>query len=118
MDATPADIIAGKYNVQIGVRVTGKVQNAKRFPGDGDYNFDFGDLHLEITPYWQEQFKKQHVELPKDGQTLRVTGWTYYDIFHKDGDGVEAEDEEFSERGVMRKIVWEIHPVQKIEVLP
>jgi hypothetical protein len=110
---TPQALIAGKHNVQVGVELEGTVTGAHFFPWDRDYTFDIGDLHLEITPEWRLAHKGM-VE-PKIGQKVRLKGWTYFDYFH----GSELEyDPEDPVVGIKRVTVWEVHPVQDIEVLP
>ncbi len=110
---TPADIIGGKHNVQIGAEVEGTVTWAEKFVGDQDYCFNFGELHMEITPEWR--LKHPGFIEPKVGQKIRVKGWTYYDYFHKSELEYDPADPVL---GVLRSIVWEIHPVQDIEIIP
>ncbi len=105
--ATPEDIVAGKLNVEVGVEVEGTVTRVYR-AFDRDYTFDFGDLHLEITPEWRKLHPR--MPLPKLGQRVRVRGWTYYDVFHK------AEDAEGRDHW-HRKTLWEVHPVLDVQPL-
>ena len=71
-----------------------------------------GDLHLEITPEWRLLHKG--MPLPKVGQKVRLKGWTYFDSFH----GNELEyDPKDPVVGAERVTVWEVHPVQDVEVL-
>lgn len=109
---TPQALIAGKHNVEVGVEMEGTVTGAHFFPWDRDYTFDIGNLHLEITPEWRLAHKGM-VE-PKVGQKIRLKGWSYFDRFH----GSELEyDPEDPVVGIKRVTVWEVHPVQDIEVL-
>jgi hypothetical protein len=110
---TAEDLIGGKHNVQIGVEVEGTVTWAHKFLFDQDYCFNFGDLHMEITPEWR--LKHPGFIEPKVGQKIRVKGWSYYDYFHKSELEYDPADPVL---GVLRSVVWEIHPVQEIEVLP
>ena len=71
---TAEDIVAGKHNVQIGVELTGKVTDAVLFWGDGDYTFDFGKLHIELTPEWR--LLHPGTPKPKVGDKVRIKGWT------------------------------------------
>jgi len=109
---TAKDIVAGRHNVQIGVEIEGKVA---RHGGaiDGDYTFDIGDLHIEMTPEWR--LMHPNIPKPKKGDKVRVKGWTYYDIFHKAEMEYDPDDEVL---GINRVTLWEIHPVQDVEVLP
>ncbi|MBI4052122.1 MAG: hypothetical protein HY400_06425 [Elusimicrobia bacterium] len=97
-----------QYNVQIGVILEGVVQRINRAV-DGDIVFDVEDIHCEITPE-DQIFRK--IKAPVVGSQVKVYGWSYYDLFHED----EAEEEK--ELTANRATVWEVHPVNKIEVLP
>lgn len=109
---TPRDLIAGKHHVQVGVDIMATVTGAHLFPVDRDYTFDFGDLHLEITPEWRLLHKG--MPLPKVGQKVRIKGWSYFDSFH----GSELEyDPQDPVVGAERVTVWEVHPVQDVEIL-
>lgn len=108
VQTTPADLIAGKQHVQIGVQVEGVVTSSESGGIDGDYCFDLGNLHLEITPEWRLTHK--HFPKPVKGQRVRVTGWSYFDIFH-------PAEHDYDPRG-LRYTDWEVHPVQQVEVLP
>lgn len=110
---TAADILAGKHNVQIGVEIEGTVTWAHKFAFDQDYCFNFGELHMEITPEWR--LKHRGFIEPKVGQKIRVKGWTYYDYFHKSELEYDPADPVL---GTLRSVVWEIHPVQDIELIP
>lgn len=109
---TPEALITGKHHVQIGVEMEGTVTGTHFFPWDRDHTFDFGNLHLEITPEWRLLHKG--MPMPKVGQKIRVKGWSYFDSFH----GSELEyDPQDPVVGAERVTVWEVHPVQDIEVL-
>ena len=110
---TPEDLIGGKHNVQIGVQVEGTVTWAHKFVFDQDYCFNIGDLHMEITPEWR--LKHPGFIEPKVGQKIRVDGWSYYDYFHKSELEYDPADPVL---GILRAVVWEIHPVQHIAILP
>jgi hypothetical protein len=110
---TPEDLIGGKHNVQIGVQVEGTVTWAHKFVFDQDYCFNIGDLHMEITPEWR--LKHPGFIEPKVGQKIRVDGWSYYDYFHKSELEYDPADPVL---GLLRAVVWEIHPVQHISILP
>jgi hypothetical protein len=99
---TAEDIVAGRHPVQIGVEVEGTVVVHEFYPFDGDYTFDFGGLHMEITLEWRLSHPRMH--RPVTGDRVRVRGWTYYDYFHDNEAG--------------RDTVWEIHPVMDVELLP
>lgn len=107
-----ATILAAKHNVQIGVELTGKV-TGQDYAIDQDYTFDFGALHIELTPEWR--ILHPSIPKPKVGDKVRVKGWTYFDIFHK---AEEEYDPEHPTLGLSRLSQWEIHPVQEIEILP
>ena len=110
--ATAADIIAGKHNVQVGVEVEGTVT----WHGgaiDQDYTFNFGDLHIEMTPEWRIMHPKTYK--PKTGDKVRIKGWTYFDIFHKAEMEYDPEDPII---GLGRKTQWEVHPVQSVKIIP
>ena len=108
---TPADLIGNKHHVQIGVELEGTVTWAGG-AFDRDYCFNIGELHMEITPEWRLLHRK--MPLPKVGQKIRVKGWSYFDYFH----GSEIEfDEADPVLGSSRATVWEIHPVQDVEIL-
>ncbi|MBI3553866.1 MAG: hypothetical protein HY077_15330 [Elusimicrobia bacterium] len=110
---TPEALISGKHNVQVGVEIEAKVDSASLFIWDQDYCFNIGNLHLEITPEWRLLHK--NFPMPKAGQKIRLKGWTYFDYFH----GNELEfDPADPVVGVNRVTVWEVHPVQDIEILP
>ncbi|MHB2025247.1 MAG: hypothetical protein ACYCPQ_01210 [Elusimicrobiota bacterium] len=109
---TAQAVIAGRYNVGVGVELEGTVSYARHFYLDGDYVFNIGDLHLEITPEWRllhPQFPE-----PKNGQRVKVKGWTYYDIFHKSELEYNPKDPVLGEG--LRKTLWEIHPVQSLGI--
>lgn len=109
---TPNDLKSGKHHVEIGVEMEAVVTGAHFYPVDRDYTFDFGDLHLEITPEWRLLHKG--MPLPKVGQKVRIKGWSYFDSFH----GNELEyDPQDPVVGAERVTVWEVHPVQEVEVL-
>ena len=109
---TPQALIAGKHNVGVGVEMEGTVTGAHLFFWDQDYTFDIGNLHLEITPEWRKAHKE--MVMPKVGQKIRLKGWSYFDSFH----GNELEyDPQDPVVGLTRVTVWEVHPVQDIEVL-
>ena len=109
---TAKDIVGGKHNVQIGAEIEGTVLRHSSAI-DGDYTFDIGDLHIEMTPEWRIAHPKIHK--PKKGDKVRVRGWTYYDSFHKAEQEYDPDDEVL---GINRVTLWEIHPVQDIELLP
>ncbi len=102
------DVVAGKFNVGVGVELEGTVTAWPKpphlFPFDGDYVFNFGALHLEITPEWR--LLHPGFPEPKAGQKIKVWGWTYYDLFHPAGPHQA------------RSTDWEIHPVRKIQIEP
>lgn len=106
------DLVAGKHHVQIGVELEGEV-NRGSGEVDLDYTFNIGDLHLEMTPEW----RLAHPDLPKPkkGQRVRVRGWTYYDSFHKAEHEYDPSDPVL---GTKRVTLWEVHPVQDVEILP
>lgn len=109
---TAGEITAGKHNVQIGVELEGKVTGVYKAV-DRDYTFDFGALHIELTPEWRLLHPK--IPMPKPGQRVRIRGWTYWDKFHD----MELEyDPEDPVLGINRLSLWEVHPVQDIEILP
>jgi hypothetical protein len=109
---TPQALISGKHHVQIGVDMEGTVTGAHFYHLDRDYSFDFGNLHMEITPEWRLLHKG--MPMPKVGQKIRVKGWSYFDSFH----GSELEyDPQDPVVGAERVTVWEVHPVQDIEIL-
>lgn len=110
--AAAADLIAGKHHVQVGVEVEGTVTWARKFPIDQDYCFNIGELHMEITPEWR--LTHPGFVTPKVGQKVRVKGWTYYDYFHKSELEYDPADPVL---GTLRKVVWEIHPVQDVKVI-
>lgn len=109
---TEKDIVAGKHNVQVGVEIEGLVNRATG-EFDLDYTFNIGDLHIEMTPEWR--LAHPSVPKPKKGQRIRVRGWTYYDYFHKAEHEYDPQDPVM---GLTRKTLWEIHPVQDVEILP
>lgn len=109
---TDAAIVAGKHNVQVGVEVEGVVNRASG-EVDLDYTFNIGNLHIEMTPEWR--LAHPGIHKPKKGQRVRVRGWTYYDYFHKAEPEYDPEDPVL---GLARKTLWEIHPVQDVELLP
>lgn len=109
---TAADIVAEKHNVQIGVEITGTVVRDNKFSIDGDYTFDIGNLHIELTPEWRASHRR--IAKPVKGQRVRVRGWTYFDMFHKAEEEYNPDDPIL---GVKRVTVWEIHPVMDIEIL-
>ena len=104
------DLAAGKYNVEVGVILRGKVRNIHLFSGDQDIVFDIDMIHCEITPTW----RKEHPEMviPKEGDLVEIRGWSYYDIFHADESQEEGEVETKK-----RQTVWEVHPVQQVVIL-
>ncbi len=114
---TIADLEAGRVNVQKGVEVEGVVVATDVSHVDFDYNFRIGDIVMEVTPEWR--LFHRHMHMPLVGERVRVRGWTYYDGFHKVEDFLHKKlphkrDESFEER----ESLWEIHPVQDVEVLP
>ncbi len=104
---TPETIENGIEPVESAVVIEGVARNLKK-EVDRDITFDVGAIHCEITPSWT---KKHKVTVPANGQRVRVYGWTYYDYFHKD------EDKGESGANANRTMVWEIHPVHKVEIL-
>ncbi|MFH1725912.1 MAG: hypothetical protein ABII00_14985 [Elusimicrobiota bacterium] len=110
---TAADIVAGEHPVQAGVEVEGTVTRHIRFSIDGDYAFDVGDLHVEITPEWR--LMHRGIPRPKTGDRVRVRGWSYFDSFHKQEPEYDPEDPVL---GANRYTKWEIHPAMEIELLP
>ena len=105
--ATAEEIVAGLHNAGVWVELAGEV--TWHHPGqrrDGDYVFNIGKLHLEIPPEQQlprrlfGPEKKRYMHWPKTGETVKIRGWTYYDVRDKEGDGW-----------------WEIHPVMYVEVI-
>lgn len=105
-------IVDEKHHVQIGVEVEGTVtQHSGSF--DQDYTFNIGDLHIEMTPEWRLLHPK--IPKPKKGDKIRVRGWTYYDVFHKFEMEYDPADPVI---GLTRATLWEIHPVQDVEILP
>lgn len=108
---TPAELIAGKRHVQVGIEMEGTVTEVSG-AFDRDYCFNIGDLHLEITPEWR--LLHRHMPLPKVGQRIRLKGWSYFDYFHGNELEYDAADPEM---GVNRVTVWEVHPVQDVEIL-
>ena len=109
---TPKEIVGGKHHVQVGVEVEGVLTRASG-EVDLDYTFNIGDLHMEMTPEWR--LAHPGIPKPKTGQRVRVRGWTYYDSFHKSEHEYDPEDPVL---GKTRATLWEIHPVQDVEVLP
>ena len=108
---TTADIETGMHNVQVGVEVSGTVGYADN-SFDKDRTFNVGNVHMEMTPDWLLFHPKTHI--PKVGEKIRVRGWTYYDVFHK----AESEwDPKNPVTGDGRVTLWEIHPVQDVEIL-
>lgn len=105
-------IASGAHNAQIGVEIEGLVV---RHGGaiDGDYTFDIGDLHIEMTPEWR--LTHPNIPKPKKGDRVRVRGWTYVDVFHKAEMEYDPADPVL---GANRVTQWEIHPVQDVELLP
>lgn len=105
-------IADGDHNAQIGVEIEGTV---RRHGGaiDGDYTFDIGDLHIEMTPEWR--LAHPNIPKPKTGDKIRVRGWSYVDVFHKAEMEYDPEDPVL---GINRVTQWEIHPVQDVELLP
>ncbi len=110
---TAEQIVAGRHNVQIGVEIEGAVVDAGLFWGDQDYTFDIGNLHIELTPEWR--LLHPNTPKPKVGDRIRVKGWTYFDVFHT---AEEEYDPEHPRMGISRVTLWEVHPVQEIEILP
>lgn len=109
---TAEAIVDGRHNVQVGVEIEGVV-NRHSGSIDQDYTFDIGQLHIEMTPEWR--LAHPGTPKPKTGQRIRVRGWTYYDSFHKTEFEYDPEDPVL---GLTRKTLWEIHPVQDVELLP
>lgn len=109
---TAEAIVDGKHNVQVGVEIEGVVNRASG-EIDQDYTFDIGQLHIEMTPEWR--LAHPGILKPKKGQRIRVRGWTYFDSFHKTEFEYDPEDPVL---GLTRKTLWEIHPVQDVELLP
>lgn len=110
--ATSTGVVAGLYPVQIWVELVGTVtSHHPHRRRDGDYVFNVGKLHLEITPGHQMQgFPFGHsIHFPKTGETVRIRGWTYYDVRDEDD---ANEDGQPHESGW-----WEIHPVTYVEVI-
>lgn len=105
-------IATGQHNAQIGVEIEGTVV---RHGGaiDGDYTFDIGDLHIEMTPEWR--LTHPDIHKPKTGERVCVRGWSYIDVFHKAEMEYDPEDPVL---GVNRVTQWEIHPVQSVQLLP
>lgn len=103
-------IAAGRHNVQVGVLVEGEVVRQDRAV-DQDYTFDIGTLHIELTPEWR--ILHPGIHRPTVGERICVKGWTYFDIFHKNEWEYDPEDPVL---GVNRVHVWEIHPVQEIQL--
>jgi hypothetical protein len=109
---TTADAITeGRHLVQAGVDITGTVLRHSSAI-DGDYCFDIGNLHVEITPEWR--LTHPNLPKPKKGDTVRVRGWTYFDIFHKAEPEYDPEDPFM---GANRWTQWELHPAQDIEIV-
>lgn len=110
--AAAAEIVGGRHNVQVGVLLQGVVTHHTKFQIDGDYTFDFGSLHIELTPEW----RATHPDLPRPvtGDRICLRGWTYYDSFHKDEEEYDPEDPLL---GIARATVWEVHPVLDIQTL-
>lgn len=108
---TAADLESGKHHVQVGVEVSGTVGYVdKAF--DKDYCFNIGNVHMEMTPDWL--LFHPGTKKPKVGDKIRVRGWTYYDVFHK----AESEwDPKNPVVGDGRVTLWEIHPVQDVEII-
>ena len=104
-------MIGNKRNVQIGIEMEGVVTGTSG-AFDRDYCFNIGDLHFEITPEWRLLHRK--MPLPKAGQKIRLKGWSYFDYFHGSELEYDASDPIL---GSNRATVWEIHPVQDIEIL-
>ncbi len=113
---TPEDIVGNKHNVQIGVEVEGVVSRVDDCWFDLDVCFSIAgdlDLHVELPPSWR--LLHRGIPLPKLGQRVRVRGWSYLDVFHK----LELEyDPDHPFLGKGRKHLWEIHPINDIEILP
>lgn len=109
---TAAAVVGDRHNVQIGVDVTGMVVRHKRSV-DGDYTFDIGNLHIELTPEWRAAHRR--IPKPVAGQRVRARGWTYWDMFHKAEEEYDPDDPVL---GVNRVTMWEIHPVLDIQILP
>lgn len=109
---TARNIVAGKHHVQVGVEVEGTVT---RHGGeiDLDYTFNIGDLHIEMTPEWRR--RHPGIPRPQKGDRIRVRGWTYFDAFHKAETEYDPADPVL---GINRTTLWEIHPVQDVEILP
>lgn len=98
-------IADGKHNAQIGVEIEGRVlRHGVKI--DGDYTFDIGDLHIEMTPEWRLLHPK--TPKPRKGDRIRVRGWTYVDVFHKAEMEYDPKDPVL---GVNRVTQWEIHPL-------
>ncbi len=109
---TAEDIVAGRHNVQVGVELEGRVTGFFKAK-DQDYTFDIGALHIELTPEWR--LLHPGIPEPKTGDRIRIRGWTYWDKFHE----LELEyNPEDPVLGIQRLSLWEVHPVQDIEILP
>ncbi len=110
--STVEELRRGKLNVATGIEVTGLVTERSVVSFDGDVTFDIPPIHMEITPEWR--LRHPEMPLPKVGDRVRVRGWTYYDSFHK-------FEEEYDARhpilGKGRASLWEIHPVQEVEII-
>lgn len=109
---TDRNIVRGRHNVQIGVELEGVVTRRK-LSVDGDSTFDIGDLHIEITPEWRLIYGRK-MPIPKNGDKVRLKGWTYYDAFHTSEEEYDPADEVM---GLKRKSLWEIHPLQDVVIV-
>lgn len=110
---TPEAVVDGKHHVQVGVTVEGTVTwNTQGSEFDQDWCFNLGNLHLEITPEWR--LTHRGFPKPKVGDRVRISGWTYYDSFHK----AEHEyDDNDPVMGAQRYTLWEVHPVMDAKIL-
>lgn len=110
---TVEDLLADRHNVQIGVEIEGAVTHVDDCWFDQDYCFNVGNLHVEIPPSWW--LFHRDITRPKEGQRVRLKGWSYLDVFHKS----ELEyDPKHPTLGINRPTIWEIHPLQDVEILP
>lgn len=110
---TATAVVASRHHVQIGVEIEGVV-TYRSLSIDGDLTYDFGSLHLEITPEWR-LFYERNLPDPKIGDRIRIKGWSYYDSFHQSEEEYDPADPVL---GAARKTLWEIHPLQDLELLP
>lgn len=120
-EVTGEDLAAGRYNVQKGVILRGRVTNSHFFAGDGDHVFNIGIIHNEITPIWRATHRGPRI--PRNGDLVEIRGWSYYDSFH-DEEGPDEQaiwevPDENSPTGKRwtRPNVWEVHPVTDVRVI-